>query len=174
MPIRCGHCRNYHETVEAVRVCSRAPGPVTTTTVEPITEGVYQHPDGLIFKVQTSRESGRLYAKIFCDVPGDKPRFVFPRCLARHQGRVPYDRRAGLRIRCALRGLLQLLPRTHPRGVNAPGLRANVCGEERLALRPRSRLMRCRCGYDAKGELDLEEHVLAMMHVDDGSSHGAD
>lgn len=29
----------------------------------------------------------------------------------------------------------------------------------------------CVCGYDAAGRADLDQHILAMMHVDDGQSH---
>lgn len=31
--------------------------------------------------------------------------------------------------------------------------------------------MKCVCDYDAKDEDDLEQHILAMMHVD-GPTHG--
>lgn len=30
----------------------------------------------------------------------------------------------------------------------------------------------CRCSYPASGRQDLEDHVAAMMHINDGSHHG--
>jgi hypothetical protein len=33
--------------------------------------------------------------------------------------------------------------------------------------------LRCRCGdYIAENPADLDEHVMAMMHVEDGTHHG--
>lgn len=30
---------------------------------------------------------------------------------------------------------------------------------------------KCVCGYDAEDEDDLDQHILAMMHVFDGQDH---
>lgn len=32
--------------------------------------------------------------------------------------------------------------------------------------------MKCRCGYDATDSTDLDEHILAVISVDDGANHG--
>lgn len=32
--------------------------------------------------------------------------------------------------------------------------------------------LKCRCGYEATDARDLDEHVMAMMHVFDGTHHG--
>lgn len=78
--IRCGHCRNYHESVAEVRACSQGSAPASygdrkaasspigepaAPPPAPVTEaGMYRTPDGTIYKVQLAvHGSGRLYAK---------------------------------------------------------------------------------------------------------------
>lgn len=81
--IRCGHCRDYHPSIAAVRECGRsrrpatvAPAPAPAQRFEPATDGMYLR-DGVIYKVQVAvHGSGNLYAKQLVR-EGDRWAFVF-------------------------------------------------------------------------------------------------
>jgi hypothetical protein len=65
MSIRCGHCRNRHETITEVRACSGqgASTPASSAPRKPATEGMYVL-DGTVYKVlRAVHGSGRLYAQ---------------------------------------------------------------------------------------------------------------
>lgn len=75
--IRCGHCKQYHDTIQAVRECSMGRGPIGTVLTteppeeapEPLTEGIYTKNDQ-VYKVIES-QNGRLYAKMLVVANGD-------------------------------------------------------------------------------------------------------
>lgn len=63
MSIRCGHCKDRHETVTEVKACAAPAARPSATLSAPATEGIYRR-DGVIYKVQRAiHGSGRLYAK---------------------------------------------------------------------------------------------------------------
>jgi hypothetical protein len=89
---KCGNCGDTAASVAQIRACYGAGrvGAQPTLVVideaarlapEPveITEGVWRTPDGTVYKVQRSRESGRLYGKILDVNPGEggKPTATF-------------------------------------------------------------------------------------------------
>lgn len=99
--MKCGHCKNDHETVAEVRECSTTyavstgGGVFRPTLAEqqeiasrrtPVTEaGMYQRggPNGPIIKVQKSRDSDRLYGKLLTVDAPNAAHFVYKAGLLR-------------------------------------------------------------------------------------------
>lgn len=82
--IKCGHCTKTHTSVEMVRTCAfgeqadkNTPVPAPTgVTPLPVTEpGMYQKPNGVVYRVKISKKNGFPYAEKM--VPGKFGKVTF-------------------------------------------------------------------------------------------------